>query len=59
MVGMILAYPFLPGDLSKIVSMETLRRHVVLAAEAGFPDVAEEYRAELARREQQQERSAA
>lgn len=51
MVGMLLAYPFLPGDLSQIVSKATLERHVVLAVEAGFPDVAEEYRAELARRE--------
>lgn len=59
MVAMLLAYPFLPGDLSQIVSRATLERHVVLATEAGFPDVADEYRAELARREAENRSAAA
>lgn len=59
MIRMLLAYPFLPGPLSEIRSVDTLVRHVVLATEAGFPNIADEYRAEIARRETQTERAAA
>lgn len=51
MTRMFLHYPFLLGDLSKVVRIDTLQRHAVLAANAGFPDVAAEYLAEINSRE--------
>ena len=58
MICQFLAFPFLPGKLSEIKSVETLRRHVCLAAEAGFPDIAAEYLAEVERRESAERKAA-
>lgn len=56
----LLAYPiFPPPPLSRVSSLETLRRHFQLALDYGTNPMAAEYLAEIERRETPEIRSAA
>lgn len=60
MIRQLLAFPFYPPPrLSRVSSVEALRRHMMLAIERGLFPIAAEYQAELARRELQNERKSA
>lgn len=60
MIRQLLAYPLnVPPSLSRVSSVQTLRRHMMLAIERGLFPIAAEYLAEIRRRELQNERKAA
>jgi hypothetical protein len=60
MIRQLLAFPFYPPPpLSRVSSVGTLRRHMMLAIERGLFPVAAEYQAEIERREKPEFRKAA
>lgn len=60
MIRHLLAYPvFPPPSLARVSTVEALRRHMMLAIERGLFPIAAEYEAELARRENSEQRRAA
>lgn len=57
MIRQLLAYPLnVPPPLSRVSSVEALRRHMMLAIERGLFPIAAEYLSEIRRRELQNER---